>query len=43
LIAETTFDNKGAQITIDASDTIGVPGLTRSAVNANPTSFQFHA
>jgi hypothetical protein len=43
LIAATTFDNKGAHIAIDANDTIDVPKLTLAAVNANPTSFQFHA
>jgi hypothetical protein len=43
LIAATTFDNKGAHITIGANDTIVVPGLTLAAMNANPTSFQFPA
>jgi autotransporter-associated beta strand protein len=41
LLAATMFGKNGASIKVDTNDTINVPGLTETAVLANPQSFQF--
>jgi hypothetical protein len=41
LIAATTFNSKGALITVDPNDSIHIPGLTQATMTASQTSFKF--
>jgi hypothetical protein len=43
LLAATTFSASGAIITVDANDTISIPGLNHATMAANPGSFSFHS
>ena len=45
LLAATTFGKSGvgAVITVDPNDTISIPGLTKSEMQANSASFTFHS
>ena len=42
LLAATTFNSSGAVITLDSNDSITIPGLSHTAMAANPGSFTFH-